>query len=182
MTPVLSRLRAGLANWAHEEDGHAAVAFALIFPLFFVLFTAAFEIGLFTVRQTILERAVDVTVRAIRLGQMPNPDHDTIKTMICDNAPSLVTCNDTLKISLERVSTTTWAMPSTQLQCTDRAEPLNPVGQVDPDPQAPQVLMIMRVCLTADAMFPGTGFGASLQKDGQGGYYMNAMTAFLNEP
>ena len=182
MTVAMSNLRSHVRAWLRREDGSAAVGFVLVFPLFFALFIASFEIGLFTVRQTVLDRAVDVTVRAIRLGQMTNPDHDAIKTMICDNAPSLVTCDETLKVNLTRVATNTWTMPTDATTCHDRAQPVNPVGSVDPNPQARQVLMVMRVCYVADAMFPGTGFAAGLEQDGQGGYRMYATTAFLNEP
>lgn len=195
MMPRLSNLR-GLSNlrshvraWLRREDGSAAVGFALVFPLFFALFAASFEIGLFTVRQTVLERAVDITVRAVRLGQMVDPDHDKIKEMICDNAPSLSDCDTTLKVDLTRVPTTTWAMPEGDGTCRDRSQALDPPGEVDPNPQERQVLMVMRVCYIAEAIFPGTGVAAGLQRETHGpggvrsgGYRMLATTAFLNEP
>ncbi|MBL8561315.1 MAG: pilus assembly protein [Gemmobacter sp.] len=189
MTHRLSNLRSHARAWLRREDGNAAVGFALVFPLFFALFAASFEIGLFTVRQTILERAVDITVRAIRLNQMTNPNHATIKDMICRNAPSLTDCGTTLKVDLTRVATTTWTMPVGDGTCRDRSLPIDPPGQVDPNPQARQVLMVMRVCYIAEAIFPGTGIAAGLQRETHdihgvrsGGYRMLATTAFLNEP
>lgn len=189
MTCRRSNLCSHVQAWLRREDGSAAMGFALVFPLFFALFAASFEIGLFTVRQTILERAVDLTARAIRLNQMPAPDHDSIKEMICLNAPSLSDCADTLKVDLTRVATTTWTMPTGDGTCQDRSQEVDPPGAVDPNPQARQVLMVMRVCYIAEAMFPGTGVAAGLERethavDGtrSGGYRMLATTAFLNEP
>lgn len=188
MTRRLSNLRSHVRAWLRREDGNAAVGFALVFPLFFALFAASFEIGMFTVRQTILERAVDLTVRAIRLGQMQEPNHETIKEMICLNAPSLVDCTSTLKVDLTRVATTTWTMPEGDGTCRDRSEPIDTPGEVDPNPQARQVLMVMRVCYIAEAIFPGTGIAAGLERETHsgstrsGGYRMLAATAFLNEP
>ena len=189
MTQRRSNLRSHVQAWLRREDGNAAVGFALVFPLFFALFAASFEIGLFTVRQTILERAVDLTVRAIRLNQMPNPDHASIKDMICLNAPSLSDCDSTLKVDITRVATTTWTMPEGDGTCRDRSQPIDPPGTVDPNPQARQALMVMRVCYIAEAIFPGTGVAAGLERethnaDGSrsGGYRVLATTAFLNEP
>lgn len=182
MTRLRSRLHAHLVRWAREEDGYLAVTFAILLPVYLLLFMMAFEIGTFAVRQTILDRALDITARAIRLGELPNPNHKSIKQMICNNAPSLTDCYGTLNLAIERVETTTWQMPSSTLQCHDRSRPVNPVGAVDSNPQARQVVMVLRVCMSAHTMFPGTGFGAALLKDGQGDYYMTASTAFLNEP
>ena len=182
MTGLLPKLRSHVRAWLRCEDGNSTIGFVIVFPIFLVLFMAAFEIGMFAVRQTVLDRAVDVTVRAIRLGQMVNPDHDTIKDTICNNAPSLPNCDETLKVNLVRVATTTWTLPNDATSCHDRALPLNPVGEVDPNPQARQVLMLMRVCYIADAIFPGGEIATRLQQDGAGGYQMFASTAFLNEP
>ncbi|WP_151718546.1 TadE/TadG family type IV pilus assembly protein [Gemmobacter serpentinus] len=182
MIQLRSRLRAGLVRWAREEDGYMAVSFALMLPIYLTLFMMSFEIGMFSVRQTILDRALDITARAVRLGEMPNPNHAAIKQMICDNAPSLTDCNATLNLAIERVSTTTWQMPTSTLECVDRSRPINPVGAVDSNPQARQVLMVLRVCISAHTIFPGTGIGAALMKDGMGDYYMTASSAFLNEP
>lgn len=182
MTRLRSRLRASLVRWAREEDGVMTVSFAIVLPVFLMLFMMAFEIGIYAVKQTILERAVDITARAIRLGEMPDPNHTTIKQMICDNAPSLSECAATLNLAIERVDTTTWTMPSSTLECHDRSRPINPVGAVDPNPQARQVVMLLRVCVSANTIFPGTGVGAALTKDGVGDYYMTAASAFLNEP
>ena len=59
----------------------------------------------------------------------------------------------------------------------------------DDEAQARQVLMVMQVCYVAEAIFPGTGIAAGLQREtvdangvGSGGYRVMAATAFLNEP
>jgi hypothetical protein len=42
--------------------------------------------------------------------------------------------------------------------------------------------MLVRVCVTQDAMFPTTGIGLHLPKDAKGGYGLVAVSAFVTEP
>jgi hypothetical protein len=42
--------------------------------------------------------------------------------------------------------------------------------------------MLIRACLTADALFPTTGIAAQMEQDSQGGYFITASSAFVNEP
>lgn len=165
-----------------REDGTATVEFVLIFPLFISVFLASFETGLLMVRQTMLERALDIVVRDLRLGQFPNPSHDTIRDAICDAAVVLPECKKSLKVSLDRVDMATWTLPTDQVVCRDRASNVDPVTRLDPAALAPREFMLVRICVRADAIFPSTGIAANLDKDGQGGYRLVAASGFVNEP
>ncbi|GHC14734.1 MULTISPECIES: TadE/TadG family type IV pilus assembly protein [Gemmobacter] len=165
-----------------REDGSATVEFVLIFPLFMTVFMASFETGLLMVRQTMLERALDIVVRELRLGQFPNPTHDSIRDAICDAAVVLPECRQSMKVSLDRVDMTTWALPTDRVVCRDRASNIDPVTRLDPAALAPREFMLVRVCVRADAIFPSTGIAANLEKDGKGGYRLVAASGFVNEP
>ena len=43
-------------------------------------------------------------------------------------------------------------------------------------------VMLVRVCVVQDAMFPTSGIGLGLPKDAQGGYGLVSVTAFVTEP
>lgn len=166
-----------------HEDGTANVEFVLMIPLLLTLFMASFEAGLFSLRQTMLERAVDIAMRDLRLGTLgAAPDHADLKQAICANASILSACGSDLKVSLEQVSMDTWTMPATATVCRDRASDIDPVTTLDPTPGAREELMLVRVCLRADAMFPTTGIAAGLDLDGADGYRLVAISAFVNEP
>ena len=165
-----------------REDGNATIGFVLMLPLFITLFMATFEIGLYMTRLTLLDRAVDIAARAVRLGMIANPTHDNIRAYICDNASMIPNCNATLKLNMERVALTTWTMPTTQTTCVNRAEAVQPVAVLDPNPTERKVLIVMRACVIADALFPSAGLALNLPLDGQGGYRLTSTSAFLNEP
>ncbi len=179
----MKRLAAGLAaafRLFRREDGTATIEFVLILPVFLTIFMASFETGLMMVRQTLLERALNITVRELMLGHFTSPTHDDIRDDICANAVMLPDCAASLKVSLERVSMTTWNLPTDEVVCRDRASTVNPPTRLDVT--APRELMLIRICARADAIFPTTGVAAGLEKDGQGGYRLIAMSAFVNEP
>lgn len=165
-----------------REDGLATVEFVLVFPMFMMVFMASFETGLMMVRQTMLERALDIVVRDLRLGQFPSPDHNSIRDAICDASVVLSDCKASLKVSLDRVDMTTWALPTDQIVCRDRASNVDPVTRLDPSALAPREFMLVRICVRADAIFPSTGIAADLEKDGEGGYRLIAASGFVNEP
>lgn len=61
-------LSSHLTRFRKEEYGNAVVPFALWMPVFLALILSSIELGTVTIRQTALERAMDDTVRDIRLG------------------------------------------------------------------------------------------------------------------
>lgn len=171
--------KALVALW-RKDDGTATMEFVLMVPVLLAVFLAAFESGLLMVRHTMLDRAVDMTVREVRLGHMMNATHDTLKDMICDHTVVIPNCRSVIRIEMEPISTTTWALPDESPTCIDRAETIHPVTTVNPG--LAEEIMLVRVCVVADAMFPTTGIGLGLPKDGNGGYRLIAVSAFVNEP
>lgn len=177
----LARLRRSLRRFGRREDGGAMVELVIVMPVMMVIFMAAFESGLYMTRHIMLERAVDQTIRELRLGRLNNNlTHDRLKTEICDRARFLADCDATIRIELRPVSTTTWNLPSTATTCFDRDETVNP--SLTPNPGVQNELMMVRVCVIQDAVFPGANIGQSIVRDTQGGYALVSVGAFVNEP
>lgn len=176
----MRRLAKWLSATFRREDGTATIEFVLVVPAILMIFMASFESGLLMARHIMLERSVDMTMRELRLGILVNPTHDSLKTEICSRTVVISQCESTIRIHMQPVSTTTWALPSDAPVCVDRAEPINPVTIVNPGSE--NEVMLVRVCVVVDAMFPTTGIGLGLPKDGQGGYALVSMSAFVNEP
>ncbi len=173
-------LRRAARGFHRDESGTASVEFVLAVPVLMTIFMASFESGLLMTRSIMLEQSLDMTMRELRLGNILNPNNATLKAEICSRTVIFDDCEDRIMIEMLRVDTGTWAMPATATQCVDREEDVQPVTMLQIGQQ--NDIMLMRVCIVMDPMFPMTGLGLGLPKDSQGGYGLTAMSAFVNEP
>lgn len=162
------------------EDGTAAIEFALSVPILMTIFMASFESGFLMLRSIMLEQSVDMTMRELRLGHYTMPDADLLKEEICKRSIILKDCEDNIAIEMIRINTAGFAMPSNQIACVNREEDIVPVTSLQIGQQ--NDVMLVRICVVQDAMFPTTGIGLGLPKDSQGGYGLTAVTAFVTEP
>lgn len=175
------RMPTMIRRFLAREDGLSSVEFVIAFPAFILLFLSVFESGLLMSRYVMLERGLDVTVRAIRTASTgANITHDTVREMICDNAIILPDCEDNTQIELVSISTSTWSLPASTADCIDRESEIEPV--VSFDAGAENEIMFIRVCYVVDPMFPSSGLGLKLKNDPSGGYRMIVTSAFANEP
>lgn len=163
-----------------REDGSATIEFVILFPLFMFLFLSAFEIGFFLLRQVMLERAVDINVRTLRLGQLDPATPQELKTRICRDALILKDCQSAISVELTPISTTTWNVPTASIQCVDREEQIDPVLQFIPGGR--DELMLVRACVVLDPFFATTPLVMNLPVDASGGYRISAVSTFVNEP
>ena len=169
-----------LARGFMREDGTATIEFALAVPVLMTVFMASFESGLLMTRSIMLDQAVDITMREMRLGHLVSPTAAMIKEEICKRSVILNNCEANTIVELTRISTTTWKMPSARASCVSRD-----LQYQDPDifvSTAPNDMMLVRVCVRQDLMFPTSGLGLKLATDSQGGYGLVSMTAFVVEP
>lgn len=163
-----------------REDGTASTEFVIIIPLLLGVFMASFESGLVMVRSTLLEQSVDMTMRNLRLGQYPVVDANLLKNEICSRTIVFPNCQANIMIEMQRISTSTWALPTTPITCVDRAEVSQPVLTLQIGQQ--NDVMLVRVCIIQDLIFPTTGLGFAMPKDAQGGIGLIAESAFVTEP
>lgn len=163
-----------------NESGTASVEFVIVFPFFLGVLLSSFELSLITMRETMLERALDLTVREIRLETGTAPQHDEIKARICARAPVIPDCEDNLRLEMLRVDPRLWTDPEATFDCTDRSQDVQPVRSfqngMDND------LMLLRACAKFSPTFPGAGLGKSLNTDDAGMAAMTASSAFVQEP
>jgi hypothetical protein len=169
-----------LRRFGRNEKGTAAIEFALTVPLLMTIFMASFESGFLMVRSIMLEQAVDMTMRELRLGHYPLPTADTLKTEICRRSVVLTNCEANIVIEMTRVNTASFTLPTNRVACVNREEDFTPVTIFDRPTQ--NDVMLVRICVVQNAMFPTTGIGLGLPKDSQGGYGLVSTTAFVTEP
>lgn len=173
---MLKRLRRHMA----QEQGSMTVEFVIWFPLFMVILLASVELGVVTVRHTMLERALDMTVRDIRLGTGTAPQHDDIKDQICDNIALVDDCEGNLRLEMIQNDLRNWSNIPQQADCTDQSVPVNPVREFTNG--LDNELMILRACLKFTPFFPTTALGEAMVKDANGDVGLISTTAFVQEP
>ncbi len=173
-------LRRLLRRFARNQDGSATIEFAITFPAMFFLLISSIELGMSTFNQTLLERAMDLTVRDIRLGTGSAPQHDEIKTSICARAGFIRDCGTNLRLEMIQVDPRNWATLPGEPDCTDQSKEVAPVRSFVNGQE--NELMILRACAKIDPMFPTIGLGKSMDKDEAGQYRLISISAFVQEP
>lgn len=177
---MIAFLRRKVAWFRRSDEGNATAEFMIVIPMILTIFMASFESGLVMIRSTLLEQSVDMTMRNLRLGQYPIVDADLLKEEICARTIVFPNCQQNIMIEMRRVSTSTWSMPSNPVTCVDREEDVQPVLTLQIGQQ--NDVMLVRVCIVQDLLFPTTGVGLGLSPDAQGGVGLIAETAFVTEP
>jgi Flp pilus assembly pilin Flp len=185
-------------NFLKDEGGAATIEFLFVVPIITLIFLASIESSYYMVRHVMLERSVDVVVRDLRLGnldflkgQSQFAQHDALKELLCTTSilNSKQTCKDSMRIWLQTVSTADFEMKAPPRFCVDRLEPIDPA--TDPGPSVDEFklgdgndIMLMRICLKEEPIFPTSVIGAGLIAGGEedGSYAIVTTSIFVNEP
>lgn len=186
MTP---RAVVSLSHFLRSENGTATIEFVFVIPIVMMIFMASFESSFYMARHVMLERSLDMTMRELRLGMLGAVTHADLKKRICERGVflgSAADCLKSMKIWLQPIDTISFGMPTTPPTCVDRLQNIDPL--LDP-PTAEYArgtanqIMLVRVCLQEDPMFPTTPVGAQLIKNSvDGGYSIVSSSVFVNEP
>jgi len=176
----IKALRRRVRRRLAAEDGVVSIEFVMWISLYIFVFLASVEAGVLLARVTMLDRALDIAVRDVRLGIGDIDEHDELVDRICDNTMIIKDCDTSLHLELRPVSTVTWEPLNSSTQCVDRTGDITPV--MDFRIGGENELMLVRACAVVDPIFPTTGLGLRLPKDASGGYRMVVSSAFVNEP
>ena len=194
----MSRLGRHIRRFLSDDGGGPTIEFMLIFPavVFFVFLFG--EIGTLSARTVLLKRGLDIAIRDVRLGNIPqniSPEdaHDLIKWSVCRNAFLLANCyrahnrpnqiaDGTLLLELIPVPLGA-PLPNRPFECRNRNANIQPLINLNTGDRsnADGEIMLVRACIIAYPLFPATGYTAGLPS-AQGGYAITAETVFLNEP
>ena len=193
MSTLSKRLRA----FGRRQDGNATIEFVFLFPLFMAIFLMGFESGYYMVRTVMLERAVDISVRDIRLGNGRVPEFAAVKENICENAIIFPKCDETIHVYMEEVAIAPGAIAAVTgpARCVNRFSEDPQYNEDDYNVGTTNTMMVVQVCAVVSPFFPTTGIGLGLQnadlgvRDENGDPAANggmmaivATTAFVNEP
>ena len=170
--PLLKRFRT-------SEDGSVVAPVALWMPVFLMLIISSIELGTVTIRHTVLERALDQTVREVKLGIGPT-SHDQMKESICNKVSVLPGCMETLHLEMIPLDMRNWSEPPATADCRDVSQPVTP-QRAFTNGRGGQ-MMYLRACYKFKPVTPIGSLNASLPKDNQGYTGLVSTSAFVHEP
>ncbi len=178
---MIASLKRKLSRFGRNEDGSAMMMeFVIFVPLLFSFFLMSVELGIYSIRNMFLDRGLDMTVRYIRLHTGEEMTHQMIKDMICDSSGILPDCDTTLRLEMEPLDPRNFQAFDAEPDCVDTSQDPNPIRGFHPG--ASQQLMMLRACVKFKPVFPTTGLGYALAKDGSGKVTMLSLSSFVQEP
>jgi TadE-like protein len=181
---MIMSLKSRLKQLRRSEEGNATVEFVILFPLMLMILAFGVDLAFVNLRHAWLERAVDQTVRDIRLSTGTAPQHDEIKDLICARAGFIQNCEDNLRLEMIQLDPRNWTGIPADADCTDKNEEVSPVREFVYGQD--NELMILRACARNDPIFPdvAVGLGKNLadDPDGERQYSLVSITAFVQEP
>jgi hypothetical protein len=177
------------SRFVSDERGSASIEFLFVVPTIMLIFMGSFESSYFMIRHVMLDRSVDIVVRDIRLGILDGITHDQLKTAICNEAvliSSTADCVRAMRIWMQPISTANFDMLAPPRFCGDVRQNIAPLQ----DPTGAEFrfgtdneIMLMRICLKDEPMFPTTALTAAMIRDeADGAYAMVVTSVFVNEP
>lgn len=166
-------LRRRLYRFVRDRRAAASVEFVFAFPVLFVMFVVILELCFLMARNTLLQQALEVTMRQVRLGTIVNPSVTELERQLCERMITVSDCQSSMVLEFTRVNTTTFAMPGPQAPCARRSEETLAARAGETyDTGAENELMVVRACLVVDTITP-------VMEDA---FELFARTAFVNEP
>lgn len=178
---MIHRTAQALRRFRQHEDGNATVEFAIVIPAFLMILMSTVELGMINLRHSQLERALDQTVRSIRLGTGDaNMSHDNLRDEICTRSGFIQECSSSLRLEMVQIDPFSWTALDPTPDCVNRVEDIQPVRTFE-NGQSNE-LMFIRACMKFKPIFPTWGLGADLSKDGDGRINLIASSAFVQEP
>jgi Flp pilus assembly protein TadG len=176
-----------LRQFVKDESGTATIEFLFVFPIVFLIFTAAFESSMYMARYVMLDRGVDTVIRQIRLGNYSNLTHQSLKQKICESGlmvSSKADCLNRMRIWMQPVNTADFTMAAPPVACVDQASQVNTT-----EPPANEFaygtdndIMLLRICLKEWPMFPTSGISVKMPTQPDGSVAMIVTSVFVNEP
>lgn len=177
---LTGRAARAVGRWRSGQGGSSTIEFLIWFPIFVTIFLSTIEASILLARVTLFERAVELSVRKVRLGIGGIDTSGELRADICSNVLIIPNCEGDMFLDLRPIDRTTWDFPATGVPCVNREEDIDPV--IDFTLGAAHELMLVRACIYVNLLFPTTQLGLRIESDALGGVKLVSSSAFVNEP
>ncbi|SOC10722.1 hypothetical protein SAMN05877809_105164 [Rhodobacter sp. JA431] len=165
-----------------SEEGAVTIPTLFWLPLFLMIMAAGVELGVTTIKQTLFDRGVDMSVRILRLGIADLPTREQLKRSICENIAFIPDCMETLSVEVVPIITTgtPWTAPQQVPALCPKDIANYPTPQVLRG--ATNQPMLVRACLEMEPMMKANPLGMVLGSGPNGTFPLIARSVFINEP
>jgi len=186
---MIRRLNTRLRQFRRGEDGSATIELLFWFPFFMWVTYCGVDLGLLSFHHANLERALDETIREVRLNNLPDGEteweHDMLKDMICDRVRFYTDCSTNLSLEMKSLDPFS-ALAAQNLDatalCTDTPEEIRKPEDRVFRAGASNELMIIRACMEVAPVWVSTILGQGVRENASGQYELHATTVFVHEP
>jgi Flp pilus assembly protein TadG len=176
----MGRIRKSFRLWNRRRaEGHSAVEFALIAPVFFMLLMGIVETGMVFFASSTLENGMEVAARMIRTGQVQSGSmsQTAFRQVVCDNINTFMSC-DSSKLHIDVRAYTNFASSS-------YPEPIDENGNLNSNldnftPGSSCQVVLVRAFYEWRLFTPG--FAQYYANLGNNKRLLSASVAFRNEP
>lgn len=162
-----------------DTRGAAAIEFALVVPILLAIVFATLEAGWLMVQTIMLDRALDLTVRELRIGSFIDPTQEKMRDRICEKAVVLADCRKTLALELIPIVDAS-SYPTDDARCLERSTRIEPILRFNPGLRSQMVFV--RACYIVAPLTPTFALGLLLTKDRNGDVRLISKSGFINEP
>ncbi|MCH8466247.1 MAG: pilus assembly protein [Roseinatronobacter sp.] len=175
------RWRAWHRRFWRSTDGSSTVEFVIIVPFLLSIFLLSVDAGIMQLRHVFLHRAVEQTVREVRLGQVS--EEDRMSSLICERAAMLPNCGSKIAVEMRPVDTSNFTGLERRSNCIRDEDAITPAVTFTPGAGGmAQELMLVRVCVTVEPFIRWTGVALALPVNPTGNFVLNVSSVFVNEP
>ncbi len=169
------------ARFWRATDGSSTVEFVIIVPFLLSIFLLSVDAGITQLRHVFLHRAVEQTVRDLRLGRVNQ--NDRMSALICERAAMLGNCLSNIAVEMRPVDTTSFSGLERRSNCVRDENEITPALTFTPGAGGmAQELMLVRVCVTVEPFIRWTGTALALPVNPTGDFVLNVSSVFVNEP
>lgn len=175
------RLGDGVIGVASDQDGSAAVEFAIVAPVFLTLMFATFEIGWFYFVNSQVDAASVEAARLIRTGQAQKLDLDAeeFKARVCARLAMLGNCDENLTVDVETfTSFAALAADSSPVICRDDSS--TEIAAIPYEPGVEDDIVRLRLCFLYNTLNPALGINLADRANGKRRLYGTFLSR--NEP
>ena len=175
-------------EFCNSEDGSSStIEFLFWFPFFIWITWSGIDLGLMSFKHANLERALDETIREVRLNRLPAGEsewtHDLLKTMVCDRTHFLEHCSENLALEMKSVDPRgNDNQLAPDAYCADLAEQIAKDMHVSFDRGTSNEMMIIRACYEVKPVWGFTMMGDLASRNPNGEWELHATTVFVHEP
>jgi Flp pilus assembly protein TadG len=165
-----------LLRFRRSRGGSAAIEFALVAPVFFVLLFAIIETAIMFFASQVLETITQESARMILTGQAQTASYSQaqFQTYVCSQIPALFSCSN-VYVDVESYPAFTSVTINSQIDSNN-----NFINNMQYNPGGPGDIVVVRVFYAWQMFVTGLGYNISNLSGNK--RLLVATAAFRNEP